>query len=69
MVASFFRPEIILPMSGQWELCPMITTYSQVLDTLWLKSPPWILDIADLPRECVTGPVSELLGETFDVTS
>ena len=61
VVASFFRPEITLPTSGQWELCPMITAYSQVLDTLWLKSPPWILDIADLPRECVKGPVSERL--------
>lgn len=61
VVASFFRPEITLPTTGQWELCPMITAYSQVLDTLWLKPPPWILDIADLPRECVTGPVSERL--------
>ena len=38
-----------------WELCAMITSYSQALDTLWLKLPPMRLDISALPRECGRG--------------
>lgn len=32
----------------------MITSYSQALDTLWVKHPHWYLDIKSLPR---TSPI------------
>ncbi|KWU45290.1 hypothetical protein RHOSPDRAFT_33236 [Rhodotorula sp. JG-1b] len=34
---------------GKWEVCAMITAFSQALDMLWLKLPIIKLDIADLP--------------------
>lgn len=34
----------------RWELCTMITTYAQALDTLWLKPPYLNLNIKNLPR-------------------
>ena len=39
-VAHFVRREASR-YNGHWELCPMITSYSQALDTLWLKL-PWL---------------------------
>ena len=38
------------PNDGYWELCGLITAFSQTLDTLWLKAPLTDLDITDLPR-------------------
>jgi hypothetical protein len=34
---------------GRWELCTVITSYSQVLDTLWVKLPYLDLNIKNLP--------------------
>jgi hypothetical protein len=53
-VAHFIHP-MMDPYGGHWELCAMITTYAQALDTLWLKLPLVRLEIADLPRESATG--------------
>ena len=36
--------------AGTWEMCAMITGYSQALDTLWLKLPFKDLNIKNLPR-------------------
>ena len=47
------------PYNRHWELCTMITTYAQALNTLWLKLPLIRLEIAGLPRECATGRVSK----------
>jgi hypothetical protein len=52
-----------------WELCAMITSYSQALDTLWLKLPPMRLDISALPRECGRGRVNRSLFDSLRLTS
>lgn len=47
----FVLVEDAAPGDGCWQMCAMITGYSQALDTLWLKPPILKLDLQNLPRE------------------
>ena len=47
-----------------WELCSMITGYSQALDTLWIRLPYVELNIENLPRALESKPVSAVIWAT-----
>lgn len=45
----------------KWGMCAMITSYSQVLDTLWLRPRSTILNIKNLPRALTIQPASTVI--------
>ena len=47
---AHFRQSQHDPDDGYWELCAMISSYSQTIDTLWIKPPFLDLNIKDLSR-------------------
>lgn len=58
-VAHFVLIENAAPGDGYWELCAMITDYSQALDRL--RPPLMMLDLKDLPRAWEIDPVARTL--------
>ena len=49
---------------GHWELCTMITGYSQTLDTLWIRLPNVELNIKNLPRALESKPIAAVIWAT-----
>ena len=58
-VARFVVIAAPAPGDGYWELCAMITSHCQALDTLWLKPPILKLDLKALPRAPAIEPVAD----------
>ena len=59
-VVHFEHPEDAPPPAGYWRLCAMISSYSQTLDTLWLRPSYLDVNINDLSR--ASANVSDLGG-------